>query len=579
MIQYHDLPDVEARIVGALPLLNRFIKKLKLKETIAEHVPGDKREKIEPALTLILLLINVLLSREPLYRIPEWAKSFDAGLLGLPPDPDQYLNDDRIGRSLDKLFRCDYRSLITRIVMTAVDVYELDLSQIHNDSTAQRFIGQHLDADGSPAFGRETHRITYGHPKKDGRPDIKQLLYILTTTADGHVPIWVNIDHGNTADVTTHIRTWNSIRKITGTPKFLYVSDCKVSADANFAHIDQNGGRFLTVLPANWTENKAFHELLRNQDVAWVDVTVRKGKRRKATKDDKNDAPNVYRGYEPPEGMHQGYRILWFWSSHKEADDRTARDRQIQRAHEQLQEIREKIGQPYSRLTTREKILEAAQKVVRDQKVGEWLKLEVVTSVMQEPKKIGPGRPGPQSTYLMETMEQHLLQWNIDAAALQREARTDGIFPLVTNDKDLSMLAALEAYKGQPMIEKRFEQLKTAFQLRPVLLHNHMRIEAFLILYFLVLLVESLVERETRSRMGERRIKSLPIYAEGKPSSEPTARCIFDLFERVQRFRLVDKNGRVLAHRPGKLTDAQLTVLELHGISENEYMTEGLDAR
>jgi transposase len=578
MIQYDDLPDVEARSIGALPLLNRFIDNLKLKETIAEYVPGDKREKINPELTLLLLLRNVLLSREPLYGIPEWAQFFDPGLLGLPPDAQEYLNDDRIGRALDKLFRSDFRSLITRIVTIAVDVYDLDMSQIHNDSTAQRLIGQYLDADGSPAFGHETHCITYGHPKKDGRPDLKQLLYILTTTADGCVPIWVNIDHGNTADVTTHIRSWNAIRKVTGTPNFLYVSDCKLCSDENLAHIDQNRGRFLTVLPANWREHKQFHELLRNQDVAWVDVTVKKIKRRKADKDDTDSAPNLYRGYEPAEGMHQGYRILWFWSSHKEADDRAARDRSIQRAQQELQEIRERVGQPYSRLTTREKILEAALKVLRDRKVEDWLKVGVVTSETQEMRKTGPGRPGPQSTYLMETTEHHLLQWEINAAALQREARQDGVFPLITNDKKLSMLQALEAYKEQPMIEKRFEQLKTAFQLRPVLLQNHMRIEAFLILYFLVLLVESLIERETRNRMKKSGLKQLPIYSEGKPSKAPTARCIFDLFDKVQRFRLVDKQGRILAHRPGALTDAQSAVLDLYEISAKEYMAAGLSA-
>jgi transposase len=578
MIQYDDLPDVEARSIGALPLLNRFLERLKLKEAIATYVPRDKREKIEPSLTLLLLLRNVLLSREPLYRIPEWAQSFDPGLLGLPPDADKYLNDDRIGRSLDRLFRCDFRSFITQVVTTAVDVYDLDMSQIHNDATAQRFIGQYLEADGSPAFGHETHRITYGHPKKDGRADLKQLLYILTTTADGCVPIWVNIDHGNTADVTTHIRSWNAIRKVTGTSNFLYVADCKLCSDENLAHIDQNKGRFLTVLPANWREHTQFHELLRSQDVAWVGVTTKKGKRRKDDKDDKDDAPNVYRGYEPAQGMHQGYRILWFWSSHKEANDRAARDRSIQRAQEELQEIRERLGQPYSRLTTKEKILEAAQKVLRDRKVGEWLKVDVVTSETQEKKKTGPGRPGPQSTYLMETKVHHVLQWQIDAAALQREARQDGVFPLVTNDKKLSMLAALEAYKDQPMIEKRFEQLKTVFQLRPVLLKNHLRIEAFLILYFLVMLVESLIERETRNRMAEHRLKQLPLYAEGKPSMAPTARCILDLFEKVQRFRLVDKQGRILAYRPGKLTDVQRVVLDLHGISTEEYLSAGLGA-
>ena len=562
-----DLPDVEPLSIGALPLLNRFIERLRLQETIAKHVPADKREKIEPALTLLVLLRNLLISRRPLYEIPDWAASFDPGLLGLPLEADKYLNDDRLGRSLDKLFRADFMTLITEVVTIAVDEYDLDLSQIHNDATAQRFIGQYPDADGSPAYGHETHCITYGHPKKDGRPDLKQLLYILTTTADGGVPIWVNIDHGNTADVSTHIRTWKAVRKITGTSNFLYVADCKLCSDENLAFIDQNKGRFLTVLPANWIEHRQFHELIREQDVAWEDVVIKKSKRRK------DDPPIVYRGYEPAEGMHQGYRILWFWSSQKEADDRAARDRSLQRAQNELQEIRKRIGQPYSRLTTREKIMDAAQKVLRERKVDKWLKIEVVTTQTQDKRKTGPGRPGPQSTYVMETKVNHTLQWQIDALELQKEARSDGIFPLITNDKKTSMLEALEAYKYQPMIEKRFEQLKTVFNLRPVLLQNHLRIEALFILYFLVLLVETLIERETRKLMKKRGIKELPIYAEGKDSRAPTARCLFDLFEKVQRFKLVNAHGQVVGNRYGKLTESQLKVLDLHGISEKDYLT------
>lgn len=569
MVQNTALPEVEPVTVGTLPLLNRFIERLRLKEVIDKHVPCDKRDKIAPVLTLMLLLCNVLISRRPLYQIPEWALSFDLGLMGLPPDVHKHLNDDRIGRSLDKLFRADFRSLITEIVVIAVDEYDLDMSQIHNDATAQRLIGQYVEADGSLVNGKETHRITYGHPKKDGRPDFKQLLYILTTTADGCVPIWVNIDHGNTADVTTHIRTWKAVRKMIGTSNFIYVGDSKLCSDENMGFIDQNGGRFLTVLPHNWTESKQFYELLRTKDVAWADVAIKKSKRRKT------DPPNVYRGYESPEGMHQGYRVLWYWSSQKEADDRAARDRKIQRAQEELQEIRKRVGQPYARLTSREKVLEAAQRVLGKHKVEDWLKVDVVTTEKQDKKKTGPGRPGPRSTYVMETKLHHSLQWHIDALALQMEAKTDGVFPLVTNDKKITMLEALEAYKEQPKLEKRFEQLKTAFNLRPVLLQNHLRVEAFLILYFLVLLVESLVERETRNLMKKRGIKKLPIYAEEKDSYAPTARCIFDLFENVQRFRLVDSDGRVVGTSYGKLSEAQRTVLDLYGISEREYLTAG----
>jgi transposase len=65
----------------------------------------------------------------------------------------------------------------------------------------------------SPRKGRATHRITHGHGK-DHRPDLnlKQLLFVLTSTADGGVPIWAHVDHGNSSDDGTHIVTWDTLR-------------------------------------------------------------------------------------------------------------------------------------------------------------------------------------------------------------------------------------------------------------------------------------------------------------------------------------------------------------------------------
>jgi transposase len=53
---------------------------------------------------------------------------------------------------------------------------------------------------------------------------------------------------------------------------------------------------------------------------------------------------------------------------------------------------------------------------------------------------------------------------------LATEAVSDGVFPLITNDRKLSEQELLLAYKGQPVIEKRFEQLKTEVEVAPVFL-------------------------------------------------------------------------------------------------------------
>ena len=125
----------------------------------------------------------------------------------------------------------------------------------------------------------------------------------------------------------------------------------------------------------------------------------------------------------------------------------------------------------------------------------------------------------------------------------------------------------LLAYKQQPMIEKRFAQLKTDFVVAPVYLKEVSRIQALLCVYFFVLLVESLLERELRRAMEREGIESLPLYPEGRACRRPTARRVIDLFEDVQRHELVSgPNGRRgLHHGADPAATRILRLLEMQG--------------
>ena len=63
----------------------------------------------------------------------------------------------------------------------------------------------------------------HGHSKAR-RPDLKQLVWILTVTADGAVPIAYRAVDGNTNDDVTHIDTWDGLIALTGRTDFLYIA-------------------------------------------------------------------------------------------------------------------------------------------------------------------------------------------------------------------------------------------------------------------------------------------------------------------------------------------------------------------
>ena len=67
---------------------------------------------------------------------------------------------------------------------------------------------------------------TWGH-NNDHRPDLKQVLYLLTVTGVGSVPIQFRVESGNTIDDKTHEATWDVLCILSGRRDFLYVFDSK----------------------------------------------------------------------------------------------------------------------------------------------------------------------------------------------------------------------------------------------------------------------------------------------------------------------------------------------------------------
>ena len=85
------------------------------------------------------------------------------------------LNDDRVGRTLDRLFDADRASLLTEVVLRVVREFETDCSELHNDSTSISFTGLDYPGGGSRRGGKAVPTVTFGH-NKDHRPELLTVL-------------------------------------------------------------------------------------------------------------------------------------------------------------------------------------------------------------------------------------------------------------------------------------------------------------------------------------------------------------------------------------------------------------------
>ena len=186
--------------LGALPIVNHFLDRIGLDAIIDRFLPAnDARLRLDPAVVIGVLVRNLTIDHQPIYALAEWAAGFDPALFGLTATDVDALNDDRTGRMLDRLFDTDRASLITHTVLSAVRHFDVNMDQLHNDSTTVTFSGGYHQATGAVRGDKPTPTITYGH-NKDHRPDLKQLLCVLTVSADGAVPVAFRVEDGNTAE-------------------------------------------------------------------------------------------------------------------------------------------------------------------------------------------------------------------------------------------------------------------------------------------------------------------------------------------------------------------------------------------
>lgn len=241
---------LQAELLGAMPIIDTYLARLKVADLLGAFISGDRRMKLRPAKALGVVVRNLVLHREPVYALEEWAAPFDPAVLGLDASQVHLLNDDRVGGALLSLFDADRASLLNKLVLGAVDEFSIDCSQLHNDSTSVKLTGVYATATGVTRGAKPTIAAKRGH-SKDHRPDLLQLVFILTVTADGAVPVACRTTDGNVEDSTTHIATWDGLVALLGRSDFLYVADSKLATRENMAHIVKHHGRFVSVLPAS----------------------------------------------------------------------------------------------------------------------------------------------------------------------------------------------------------------------------------------------------------------------------------------------------------------------------------------
>lgn len=557
MVTSEGAANLRVHVVGPHPILLHFLDRMSLSHIIRSCLGRPREGLLDHAQSLSILIQNIILSPGPLYRMAEWAHPVEPSALGLSAAEMRSINDDRIARSLDALVTTRARSLFFRIALHIIKQFELDTSRIHHDTTTVTLQGQYRGSHSEP-------RITFG-VNKDHRPDLKQLVFGLNVTADGAVPISHEVYSGNRTDDTIHRSNVDRLREILGRDDFIYVADSKLCTRKNLKHIASYGGKFVTVLPRTRAEDKSFRRALRDgARVRWRKLLESENKRRKS------DPPDIYSTtVDGPKQTEEGYRIVWYRSSQKAEFDAQAREATLQKTEAELFDLNARLNR--GKLRQRSAINNDIKKILRRRDCQRFLQVRIASQLLVQTKHLRRGRPKKGDPVKEVRTHVYRLEVRRDKETLRSEARTDGVFPLVTNlePRQTPKKEVLLIYKYQPYVEKRHSLFKSELEIAPVYIKKPRRAAGLVHATFLAMSLAALIERTVRQGMKREGINALPILPEGRLTKTPTTARILEMFSDVCWYEF-DRGGDNVTF-PIKLSALQRQLLRLLDMDSSAY--------
>jgi len=344
------------------------------------------------------------------------------------------------------------------------------------------------------------------------------------------------------------------------------VADCKLATRANMDHIHHGRGRFVSILPASRAEDARFREWVIDHEPDWAHACQRPARRQ-------DEPDDIYDTVQAPWPSAEGYRIVWIRSSAKTIRDADARHDRIARGIAALDELNQRLASPKTRIKTVVAVQAAAAAALDKAGAARWIGYQITEATDQSYRQEKRGRPGNDTRYRKISRTHHRVAFHVDENRVAHDAASDGMFPMITNDKRMSAAELLAAYKYQPNLEKRHAQLKGTQLVAPMFLHDPARIEGLLCCHFIAMLTQALIERTIRVAMAERGIGELSLYPEDRGCAAPTAARVLEIFTGLSRHHLRDHHDNLIQTFEPELTELQQHVLDLLQIPTSTYTT------
>jgi transposase len=432
------------------------------------------------------------------------------------------------------------------------------------------------------------------------------------------VPLVSGTHDGNTGECTLPLSYWERLRQLAGKGSFCFIGDCKIATLETLREICAQGGQFLAPLAMTVARQEELVEKLKEGKLTFIAVipeeegqrpiyerrTGRPGTRRQRLSQDlpegeeeeaaASPSGRAGQGTEYPLGGYQVCEESWVIKdkegheytirklivrssqlAHQQAD---TRQRHLQEAEAELQTLRGKLNR--RKLTTREAIASAVTKILREHKVEGLLEVSIEEHVESRRRKLGPGRPGPNSQYVTEEKGVFELKVCRKAEAIQEEALLDGFFLMVSNRDPQEWPASrlLGLYKRQYKVEQVFHVLKGPLAVAPMLLEKPNRICAMIFILTLALQLYTLIQRQAAQELLKRGHPLEGLMPNKIRTWRPQTYLLLAAFDNINWVEIIHEGFPPL-RSVTSLNPLQAEILGLLGVPVEDYSVEALAPR
>ena len=507
--------EIEIQNIDHLGIVAGIIDSIGLVEIINEIIGVEKEEKVSPGQVVKAMIINGLgFVSKPLYMFPQYFETIACEhLIGTGVKP-EYLNDDKLGRVMDKLFIKGLDTLFFIIALKAAQKFGVSLSTSHLDSSSIHVHGQYNTSLPEVIFenqkvgnNQELEELAVKSPKeitithgysRDHRPDLKQFIIEMICSGDGDIPIFLKLASGNQSDSSCFGKIAVEYQQQLEVNS-LIVADCALYTESNLKMMSDL--RWLCRVPLSI---KAAQSLISTiPESEFIDSTIPGYKLASKT--------------ENYAGIEQRWLVVQS-QERRESDLYKLTQKVIKAESKAVQELKKLSQEKFACEADAIKTLSKLSKQFKYHQINGSIVTQVKSKTKDSPQEI--------SYQISATVSE-------DESKINTELLSAGRFIIATNvldSQELSNDSMLSEYKAQQSCERGFGFLKDPlFFADSIFLKSPERIESLGMIMGLCLLVYTLAQRQIRNALKES--KSTIKNQLGKATNRPTLRWIFQCFQ------------------------------------------------